>query len=110
MEAGRVVWKRPSDRGLQLMEAVSTQQAHRKPGKQVPKMCCLSQNSCWCPPTPLFKQTESRGKEDGYVHPSHWRRGGRSVKLTWSSKQKGEGNGTPLQYFCLENHMNGEAW
>ena len=22
----------------------------------------------------------------------------------------GEGNGTPLQYSCLENHMDGEAW
>ena len=23
---------------------------------------------------------------------------------------KGEGNGTPLQYSCLENPMNGGAW
>ena len=22
----------------------------------------------------------------------------------------GEGNGNPLQYFCLENPMDGEAW
>ena len=22
----------------------------------------------------------------------------------------GEGNGTPLQYFCLENSMDGGAW
>ena len=22
----------------------------------------------------------------------------------------GEGDGTPLQYFCLENHMDGGAW
>ena len=22
----------------------------------------------------------------------------------------GEGNGTPLQYFCLENHMDRGAW
>ena len=22
----------------------------------------------------------------------------------------GEGDGTPLQYFCLENLMDGEAW
>ena len=22
----------------------------------------------------------------------------------------GEGNGTPLQYFCLENPMDGEVW
>ena len=62
MEAGRVVWKGPSDRGLQLMDAVSTQQAHRKPGKQVPKMCFLSQTSCWChPPHPLI-QTNRKQK------------------------------------------------
>ena len=24
--------------------------------------------------------------------------------------QAGEGNGTPLQYSCLENPMDGEAW
>ena len=24
--------------------------------------------------------------------------------------QDGEGNGTPLQYFCLENRMDGGAW
>ena len=24
--------------------------------------------------------------------------------------QCGEGNGTPLQYFCLENPMDGGAW
>ena len=27
-----------------------------------------------------------------------------------SGKSPGEGNGTPLQYPCLENHMDGEAW
>ena len=31
----------------------------------------------------------------------HW------PNLTWIS---GEGNGTPLQYSCLENPMDGEAW
>ena len=38
-------------------------------------------------------------------HPSwHW---------TWNSSSrpsKGEGNGTPLQYSCLENPMDGGAW
>ena len=24
--------------------------------------------------------------------------------------QSGEGSGTPLQYSCLENHMDGGAW
>ena len=27
-----------------------------------------------------------------------------------SSSDKGEGNGTPLQYSCLENPMDGGAW
>ena len=39
-------------------------------------------------------------------------------KITWSRKWQltlvtllgGEGNGTPLQYSCLENPMDGGAW
>ena len=27
-----------------------------------------------------------------------------------SGRSSGEGNGTPLQYSCLENPMDGEAW
>ena len=27
-----------------------------------------------------------------------------------SGRSTGEGNGTPLQYSCLENPMDGEAW
>ena len=27
-----------------------------------------------------------------------------------SGRSPGEGNGTPLQYFCLENPMDGGAW
>ena len=25
-------------------------------------------------------------------------------------RSSGEGNGNPRQYYCLENHMDGEAW
>ena len=32
------------------------------------------------------------------------------VLLTYSNILCGEGNGTPLQYSCLENPMDGEAW
>ena len=28
----------------------------------------------------------------------------------FSVRQEGEGNGTPLQYFCLENPTDGGAW
>ena len=37
------------------------------------------------------------------------------MQETWCSipglgRSPGEGNGNPLQYFCLENPMDGEAW
>ena len=28
----------------------------------------------------------------------------------WPEVNYGEGNGNPLQYFCLENPMDREAW
>ena len=33
---------------------------------------------------------------------------GKTTQLTTISL--GEGNGTPLQYFCLENPMDGGVW
>ena len=30
--------------------------------------------------------------------------------LAYLAKYSGEGNGTPLQYSCLENPMDGGAW
>ena len=30
--------------------------------------------------------------------------------ISYASKVIGEGNGTPLQYSCLENPMDGGAW
>ena len=35
---------------------------------------------------------------------------GVSFKLLSSSNNVGEGNGTPLQYSCLKNPMDGGAW
>ena len=32
------------------------------------------------------------------------------LKYDWYSHPNGEGNGTPLQYSCLENPMDGGAW
>ena len=32
------------------------------------------------------------------------------VRLVLASPGIGEGNGTPLQYCCPENPMDGEAW
>ena len=34
----------------------------------------------------------------------------KSVLKHVSEFKIGEGNGTPLQYFCLENPMDGGAW
>ena len=31
-------------------------------------------------------------------------------RFTWCTLHVGEGNGTPLQYSCLENPMDGGAW
>ena len=30
--------------------------------------------------------------------------------IPWSGRSPGEGNGNPLQYYCLENPMDGGAW
>ena len=32
------------------------------------------------------------------------------AELEVTEQLNGEGNGTPLQYFCLENPMDGGAW
>ena len=32
------------------------------------------------------------------------------LKIKYLKNKFGEGNGTPLQYFCLENPMDGGAW
>ena len=33
-----------------------------------------------------------------------------NIFLMYLQGKMGEGNGTPLQYSCLENPMDGEAW
>ena len=53
----------------------------------------------------MGQQTGSK-LEKGYVkavycHPAY---------LTYMQSTSGEGNGTPLQYSCLENPMDGGAW
>ena len=35
---------------------------------------------------------------------------GDSGSIPGLGRSPGEGNGNPLQYFCLENHMDREAW
>ena len=36
--------------------------------------------------------------------------GGDLGSIPGSGRSPGEGNGNPLQYFCLENPMDGRAW
>ena len=36
--------------------------------------------------------------------------GEKTISLTSGAGKTGEGNGTPLQYSCLENPMSGGAW
>ena len=45
-----------------------------------------------------IKQTESQSLEQ------------RKIFLQGYAREIGEGNGTPLQYSCLENPMDGGAW
>ena len=33
-----------------------------------------------------------------------------NTQISYSRGKVGEGNGTPLQYSCLENPMDGGAW
>ena len=53
-----------------------------------------------------FKQTlpwGSDGKASGY-------NAGDLGSIPGLGRSPGEGNGNPLQYSCLENPMDGEAW
>ena len=53
----------------------------------------------------MKQQTGSKSRKeyikDVYCHPAY---------LTYMQSTSGEGNGTPLQYSCLENPMEGGAW
>ena len=55
-------------------------------------------------PTRLLRPQDSPGKNIGVG--CHFLLQSMKVK----SESLGEGNGTPLQYSCLENPMNGGAW
>ena len=47
------------------------------------------------------------GGSDGKVS-AH--KAGDPGSIPGSGRSPGEGNGNPLQYFCLENSMDGGAW
>ena len=47
------------------------------------------------------------GGSDGKVSPCN---AGELGSIPGSGRSPGEGNGNPIQYSCLENPMDGEAW
>ena len=53
----------------------------------------------------MEQQTGSKQEKENvkavYCHPAY---------LTYMQSTSGEDNGLPLQYSCLENPMDGEAW
>ena len=59
----------------------------------------------WCSPSPGFKK---KNKKDFSGLP-WWLRGKESFYLP-VQETHGEGNGTPLRYYCLENPVDGGAW
>src|SRR5574337_1023687 len=64
-------------------------------------------------PTPVFLPGESHGRRS-LVGCSPWGRKGsdttEQLHFYFSLACIGEGNGNPLQCFCLENPRDGEAW
>ena len=70
-------------------------------------LCCLLHSACW-----NFERS-SYLKGPHYVHMLKGRMNTWLVAffhLDLSRQMAGEGNGTPLQYSCLENPMDGGAW
>ena len=57
---------------------------------------------------PIHQDTVSQGKLEDYLSLSL--NLGKIKWLTTGRPSPGEGNGTPLQYSCLENSMDGGAW
>ena len=69
---------------------------------------CLSLNLQYCFQFSIWCQTLLLGSS--YHNCLHSLAQNLLVLLPFSSVSIGEGNGTPLQYSCLENPMDGGAW
>ena len=52
----------------------------------------------------------SMGKTGGSEVKASARNAGDLGSIPGLGRSPGEGNGNPLQYYCLENPMEGEAW
>ena len=56
---------------------------------------------------PLAAAKDFSGGSDGKASAYHVEK---PCSIPGSGRSPGEGNGNPLQYSCLENPMDGEAW
>ena len=56
-------------------------------------------------PTPVFLPGESQGRGSLYKHLQY-----SNAHIDYLFLQTSEGNGTPLEYSCLENPVDGAAW
>ena len=72
---------------------------------------CLDRKLCWfLPNTQNLMQVIDSGFPGGSeVKASAWNAGDLG-SISGSGRSPGEGNGTPLQYSCLENPMDRGAW
>ena len=59
----------------------------------------------WCWERLKAGEGDDRGRGSWIASPTQWTWVWASLRRWW-----GEGNGTPLQYCCLENPMDGGAW
>ena len=59
---------------------------------------------------PLRRWGKSGDLESGSEVKASASNAGDTGSIPGSGKSPGEGNGNPLQYSCLENAMDGEAW
>ena len=66
----------------------------------------LKQNSC----EGSWSRKSSQGTVEGDWEGVKWGSKSKSRASSWIPRHCGEGNGTPLQYSCLENPMDGGAW
>ena len=69
--------------------------------------CCTGRPPSWVSSGSAFWTADSPGGSDGKASAHDV---GDQGSIPGSGRSPGEGNGTPLQYSCLENPMDGGAW
>ena len=78
---------------------------HIQWSKDVLQLC---RNSIWVLPASVAKLLNKLETDETFLNQIKYNsRGGFDP---WARRSPGEGNGNPLQYSCLENPMDREAW